>query len=193
MHKLKRLKRSAVPVQIIHPGAFLRQPWKNGGGVTHEVARADSATPFWRLSIAEVATEGPFSPFPALMRILTVIEGAGMALDTPLGWLNALPMQPVQFSGDLPVRARLLAGPVRDLNLIYDPAQWQARVDPLAAVRCLATPEGGAAFCLCLGDELRLGAQSVPTGSVAALEAGESTLLPRAGAAGLVVLLRPIA
>lgn len=180
-------------MQIIRPGAFVRQPWKNGGGVTHEVARAGKSAPFWRLSIAEVATEGPFSAFPGMMRILTVIEGAGMALDTPLGWLTALPLQPVQFSGDLPVHGRLLAGPVRDLNLIFDPAGWQARVDALSATRCLVPPEGGAALFLCLGGEVQLGTHAVPTGSVAVIEAGETVLLPKTGAVGLVAELRPIA
>lgn len=179
-------------MRIITPGEFVSQAWRNGGGVTQEVARSAPDTPFWRLSIARVVADGPFSAFPGLMRILTVIEGAGMALDTPLGMLAAEPMLPLQFSGDLPVRGLLPAGPVRDLNLIFDPAQWQARVLPFTAARCLAPPTGGLALVLCLGGTVQLGAQTVPVGAVAVVEAGESALLPTAGVSGLMVDLRPI-
>jgi len=48
-------------------------PWKNGGGVTREVAKSHSRAPFWRLSIANVDQEGLFSSFEGLDRILTVI------------------------------------------------------------------------------------------------------------------------
>ena len=54
--------------------------WKNGGGVTREVAKSPSQAPFWRVSIANVDQEGPFSSFVDLDRILTVIEGKGMVL-----------------------------------------------------------------------------------------------------------------
>ena len=56
--------------------------WKNGGGVTREVAKSPSQAPFWRVSIANVDQEGPFSSFEGLDRILTVIEGKGMVLRT---------------------------------------------------------------------------------------------------------------
>ena len=61
-------------------------PWKNGGGVTREVLRHEEmGFMHWRISIADVASEGPFSAFPGLKRILTVIEGKGMWLERPKG------------------------------------------------------------------------------------------------------------
>ena len=43
-------------------------PWKNGGGVTREIAKGAAAGPDddwgWRISIAEVERDGPFSTFP---------------------------------------------------------------------------------------------------------------------------------
>ena len=52
-------------------------PWKNGGGVTSELARSPQADEFdWRLSVAEVATDGPFSQFPGIDRLLVLLSGA---------------------------------------------------------------------------------------------------------------------
>ena len=69
----------------ILPTAFTTAPWKNGGGVTHEIAKSEEDGAWlWRLSIAEVATDGPFSAFLGLSRILTVIEGEGLQLHLPL-------------------------------------------------------------------------------------------------------------
>ncbi|MEX0969332.1 MAG: HutD family protein [Paracoccaceae bacterium] len=114
-------------MQIIHPEDYTTMPWRNGGGVTHEIF-ADASPYTWRLSMAEVAQNGPFSPFPGLARILTVIDGAGIALETPSETLTALPRHPVAFSGEVAVHGTLLNGPIRDLNLIYNPLRWRAEV-----------------------------------------------------------------
>ena len=67
-----------------------------------------------------MASEGPFSLFPGLSRILTVIDGEGLALTTPERILQALPLTPLHFSGDLPIESRRLQGDVRDFNVIFD-------------------------------------------------------------------------
>ncbi|MBM7325185.1 HutD family protein, partial [Agrobacterium sp. S2] len=47
-------------------------PWKNGGGVTTEIivhpAKASMADFDWRISMANVAQDGPFSIFPGVDR-----------------------------------------------------------------------------------------------------------------------------
>ena len=54
-------------------------PWKNGGGVTREVAAFPDGAGFddflWRISMAEVRADGPFSVFPGVDRVLAVLEG----------------------------------------------------------------------------------------------------------------------
>ncbi len=108
-------------MRVIHPDGFVTMLWKNGGGITREIARvSEDDRILWRLSMAEVASDGPFSAFPGLTRILTVIRGAGLVLRTPLGVMTAEPMQPVRFSGDLPVDCTRIAGDVTDLNVIFD-------------------------------------------------------------------------
>lgn len=115
--------------RIITPAEFATSAWKNGGGITHEIARDRAAGDWrWRLSVAEVASDGPFSSFAGYDRILTVIDGAGLDLHAANSILAARPLQPVAFSGDLAIDSRMVGGPIRDLNVIYDPARISAEV-----------------------------------------------------------------
>nr|WP_269810091.1 HutD family protein [Kineosporia rhizophila] len=47
------------------------QRWRNGRGVTRELFRDER----WRLSVATIATPGPFSVFPGLDRVFVVGRG----------------------------------------------------------------------------------------------------------------------
>jgi len=103
-------------------------PWKNGGGVTREVAKSHSRAPFWRLSIANVDQEGLFSSFEGLDRILTVIEGKGMVLARYNGDLIADLYNPVHFSETEAIDGLLPNGPIQDFNLIFDGSKLAADV-----------------------------------------------------------------
>ncbi len=99
-------------------------PWRNGGGVTRELWAWPSANPSandWqvRISVADIAQDGPFSAFPGVDRWFAVLEGAGVDLAfahrvCTLGPDNA----PLPFDGAAAPGCRLLAGPTRDLNLM---------------------------------------------------------------------------
>jgi environmental stress-induced protein Ves len=60
------------------------QPWKNGGGITREIAAIPHGTSMadftWRVSVAEIARSGPFSPFPGIDRQILLLTGAGVRL-----------------------------------------------------------------------------------------------------------------
>ena len=116
-------------LQVLKPENFVTMPWKNGGGITHEIAKRKENDKFlWRLSIAEVSSDGPFSVFAGLQRILTVIEGDGLALQTPDTTIEARPMKPVSFSGDTPVTSTRGSAIVKDFNVIFDPLRIHADV-----------------------------------------------------------------
>ena len=116
-------------MQHLTPDDYQTMPWKNGGGITHEIALADGPNGFaWRLSIAEVATSGPFSTFEGKARILTVIDGPGIDLVSPEETLTARIKSPVAFSGETNIDGRLVDGPIRDFNLIFDPMFISASV-----------------------------------------------------------------
>lgn len=98
---------------------YLTQPWRNGGGVTQEIARAPDAGEFdWRISMATVSEDGAFSTFPGVDRTLTVLTGAGIMLAVAGQEARLTPGAPLAFPGDLPAAARLLAGEVTDLNVM---------------------------------------------------------------------------
>jgi environmental stress-induced protein Ves len=105
-------------------------PWRNGGGTTTEIliapegATVASGRFLHRLSIADVATDGPFSRFEGYDRHIMLLSGAGMTLDCGQHGRIELraPFEPHAFSGDWDVTGTLVAGPVRDLNLMVDRA-----------------------------------------------------------------------
>lgn len=98
------------------------QPWKNGGGVTREIGAHPPGAGMdgfdWRLSLADVASDGPFSAFPGIDRTLTVIDGAGLDLDFGGGTIALPPGQPLSFPGEAQVSARLTDGAITDLNVM---------------------------------------------------------------------------
>lgn len=96
------------------------EAWKNGKGMTREIATSISNEAYWRFSIADVTVDGDFSLFPKLQRILTVVDGKGMVLSMPDKDIAANYAKPIHFAGDIPVYGRLLNGAVQNFNLIYD-------------------------------------------------------------------------
>ena len=95
-------------------------PWANGLGTSFEVAsdrNVDGAWT-WRVAIAPVVSDGPFSVMPGVDRELVVIEGNGMVLDVDGELVKCMPGQVVRFSGDSTTFARLVDGPVVDLGLM---------------------------------------------------------------------------
>jgi uncharacterized protein len=109
--------------RLIAPGDARPMPWKNGGGRTTELAAAPPGSTLddfsWRVSIADVERDGPFSPFPGVDRTIVLLRGDGMELAHAHGSITlAVPYEPWAFSGDEPVECRLVGGAVRDFNLM---------------------------------------------------------------------------
>lgn len=117
--------------RVLRSGDYQRMTWKNGGGTTTEIWKATGADGgvLWRLSIADVASDGAFSDFPGIDRWIMVIEGKGMVLD--IAGLSAQRLErlfePLAFPGDAKTGCRLIDGPIRDFNLMV--ARSHARGD----------------------------------------------------------------
>jgi hypothetical protein len=78
----------------------------------------------------------------------------------------------------------LLAGPIRDLNVIYDPGRIDASVTLVSTV----TRPAGRAALLCLSGRFRIGDEDLTPGSLALLD-DEAAIGTRA--TGLLVTLAP--
>ena len=90
------------------------QRWGNGGGTTRLVADGHG----WRLSLADVTGDGPFSTFPDTARVLTVVEGDGLRLTVDGVDHLVRPLMPFAFDGSATTSCRLIDGPVKAFNLM---------------------------------------------------------------------------
>jgi len=107
--------------RLLAPSQYRRMPWKNAGGLTEEIASHPDGGGLdsfdWRVSIAEVARDGPFSRFPGIDRTIVLLEGAGMRLsrgDREI--VLQTPFEPYAFDGGDAIDCALIEGPVRDFN-----------------------------------------------------------------------------
>lgn len=104
---------------VVRAGDVAPQPWPNGGGTTRELLRAADRS--WRISLAEIVSDGPFSVFAGQHRLLTVVDGPVLSLDVDGETHVVEPQRPFAFPGDAEVVASVPEGPVRALNVIADP------------------------------------------------------------------------
>src|SRR5215467_2608211 len=98
----------AHAVRIVRASECRTTAWKNGGGSTTEIAVAPPGASLdhfdWRVSMARVASDGPFSEFSGIDRTLAVVAGGGLFLT--IG--EAAPIvldcnsDPISFAGDTP-------------------------------------------------------------------------------------------
>jgi environmental stress-induced protein Ves len=115
-------------------------PWKNGGGVTREMACEPAGAGIddfdWRVSMAHIGRSGPFSAFPGVDRVITLLEGAGVHLhsdDDRVDHRLDCPLQPFRFAGETALQADLLGGDSDDLNVMTRRARCTAQVEVLHA------------------------------------------------------------
>lgn len=122
-----------MTLKIIDKTQFREMPWANGGGITTELfARKDerSGHILWRLSLAGVAADGPFSHFANYNRILVLMMGHGLKLSHGDGTEHILAnvYDQATFPGDADTHATLTSGPVLDFNVITDRDRFRSVV-----------------------------------------------------------------
>ncbi len=105
-------------------------PWRNGGGITREVAaHPPTGEEFdWRLSIADVEQPGPFSAFADVDRVITLLEGEQMVLEFDDERVRLVPFEPYAFPGEAACTGVLPDGATRDLNVMTRRGRTQAQV-----------------------------------------------------------------
>lgn len=125
--------------RILRSPDHRRMPWKNGRGETTEIAvhpaGAGLADFGWRVSMAGVTEDGDFSLFPGIDRTLAVLTGAGIELQVQGQGLQLLTPRsaPLAFAADVPSAARLIAGPITDLNVMTRRGAFTHRLSALDA------------------------------------------------------------
>lgn len=111
-------------MEIVRFADLKPEPWRNGGGVTRELASRPLAASAqdgawdWRVSIADLTKAGDFSPFPGMERVLTVVEGELLLLIVGGTEHPLEKYRPFRFSGEAASSAALPTGDIRNLNVI---------------------------------------------------------------------------
>jgi environmental stress-induced protein Ves len=134
-------------MKIRHLGAadYRRMRWNNGGGWTTELYShpADGNGFGWRVSIADIESDGAFSTFPQCERWIALLEGVGMRLvfDAAAEARLERRLDFLHFSGDSHTHGALIDGPVRDFNLIARRDLWRCEIRqrPLVGSMLFAT------------------------------------------------------
>lgn len=142
---LERFERSALaPV-----------PWKNGGGVTREIvsrpAHAGMAAFDWRVSIADIDVDGPFSRFDGIDRVIVLLDGGGVQLRSVDGGIDHrldTPLVPFAFDGAVAIDCTRLAGASTDFNVMTRRATCVADVRVLRARQPLEPSDAGVMFAI---------------------------------------------
>jgi environmental stress-induced protein Ves len=175
-------------MRILRAAEYRSMPWKNGGGVTTEIAVSPTGAGLddfdWRVSMARVELSGPFSQFAGIDRTLAVLEGEGIVLDiagrSPTTVTRA--SDPLSFPADVPTAAALIGGPITDLNVMTRRSRMTHSVERLViSAPVEIRTEAGTTLILCLNGEVIVpAAEPVRLGPL-------DTLLPGPDSASLLV------
>lgn len=188
-------KSCGAPMRIIRQSDLVEKPWKNGGGITRDIAAEfDGETLLWRLSMADVDSDGPFSVFAGLTRVLTVIKGGGMILQSPDSALTAEYAQPVTFDGASPITAKLTNGSLTDFNLMYATARVSGTATALhGPARQAIGTDGQTVVIHCIQGRVELAKDNtLGVGDTVILTDGPVPVPLQAGSSALCITLTPL-
>jgi environmental stress-induced protein Ves len=163
-------------MRILRAADYRSMPWKNGGGVTTEVAVSPAGAGLddfdWRISMARVESSGPFSRFAGVDRTLCVLDGEGLVLDIEDGEPVAVTpaAAPLSFPADARTTAALIGGPITDLNVMTRRGRYAHSVERLLVSEpSEIKTAAGTTLILALGEVTVTGAEQVQLNAFDAL------------------------
>jgi environmental stress-induced protein Ves len=128
----------------------------------------------WRVSVAQVDEDGPFSSFPGYDRVLVLLTGGGIDLHTgdTVVRLRA-PFGAHRFPGEQPIDATLPAGPTTDFNLMWrrDVLDGEVTVLPIDGAHMMGASH--AELCFVADGAVRLGGELLERGDLARLDGAQ--------------------
>jgi len=134
-------------LQVLRAADRAAVPWKNGGGITREVAVSPPGSTLanfdWRVSMAEIAAAGPFSVFAGVDRRMAVLQGRlALFIDGQAPLTLSRESAAVSFPGEVPVFAEPLDSLVTDLNVMTRRGRCSAALTRCAERGSLALAPG---------------------------------------------------
>jgi environmental stress-induced protein Ves len=170
-------------MRILRAADYRVMPWKNGGGTTTEIAVSPEGAGLddfdWRISMARVERDGPFSTFTGVDRTLSILDGEGIFLNVsgriPIGLTKA--SEPLSFPADTVTGARLIGGPIGDLNVMTRRARMRHSVERLIVSGDIEfASETDAMAVFCLEGPLMVGENEINRLDTLWLDAGHSSI-----------------
>lgn len=153
-------------MQLLRATDYRRMPWKNGGGETREILVSPPGASLdaldWRISLATIASDGPFSAFDGIDRTLCVIRGAGLRLQVANGTPELLleNSPPYTFAGEAAAGSTLVAGATVDLNVMSRRGRFRHAVKRLSIeARRQLRPTASTTIVFCQSGSLQCEAQ----------------------------------
>ena len=147
--------------RLIQYASLRPTQWKNGGGVTTELAMSPPGAGLddfdWRVSLASIAEDGPFSQFPGVDRTLVLVAGDGVLLDFGDERVVLSPSEPlVEFAGEDPVHATI-SGPISgqptlDFNVLTRRGRYRHRIEPFVVCGSVPLPRRSGTTLVFLAD-----------------------------------------
>ena len=188
--------------RVIPANEYRRERWRNGAGWTREIATGPGAGEWgWRLSIAEIEQDAPFSQFPGVERELVLLTGNGLRLRFDDGEMRELqpPHERMRFAGERIVHGELVDGPTQDFNLMWRRDAYTAQLwhRPMVGPMVIFAEPGATWAVHLLAGQARFaddsGLPAMEAGDTALLEAGDTRLRHVLDGGGEVLLaqLRP--
>ncbi|MGO4473408.1 HutD family protein [Arthrobacter sp. M-10] len=170
-------------MEIIRFAELKPEPWRNGGGVTRELASHPKAASAqdgawdWRVSIAEVGSAGDFSTFPGMERVITVIDGELLLLTVDGEEHPLEKYRPFRFSGEAASASALPTGDIRDLNVIARAGEFKGYTSIVELSKKRAHPvfEGQLAVLLEGKASVSPGAEPAETADMAPADGSDSS------------------
>lgn len=112
---------------MLDPSQVAPTPWRNGAGATRELTTETDASGqvLWRISVADLDRDAPFSTFPGLDRLFVALGPLRLTVDGRQQPLAA--GDQARFAGEAPVTVALDA-PTRALNVMTRRGACRAEV-----------------------------------------------------------------
>jgi hypothetical protein len=185
--------------RVLPAHTYRRERWKNGAGWTREILRWPETGDWdWRLSIAEIEEDAPFSRFDGVDRELVLLSGNGLRLRFDDGRCVQLdpPHGRARFAGEDALQGELVDGSTQDFNLMWRRSAVDAQLwhRPLVGPMVIFAEPGTTWILHLLAGQARFadlsGLPDLAAADTALLIAGQERLRHVVDGAGEALLIR---
>lgn len=138
-----------MSLQIFRDHAAM--PWPNGAGITYEVTRYPDTGDFdWRISLADIDNDCPFSVMPGVDRGIVLMEGNHMILANLEQKLRIDELVAFNYPGEIAYDCTLPVGPAKDLNIMTRRGKFTSKTEVLGGGTHQIDATNGVHIIVCL-------------------------------------------